>query len=119
MRFAIIGSNFISDKFIEAGSLVEGFELAAVYSRTETRAQEFAAKHTCTTTFTDLTTLAKSDVFDAVYIASPTSEHAKQAVLMLQHGKHVLCEKPACSNLAELETILDAAAKSGCAFLEA
>lgn len=38
---------------------------------------------------------------------------------MLQHGKHVLCEKPACSNLAELETILDAAAKSGCAFLEA
>jgi len=31
----------------------------------------------------------------------------------------VLCEKPACSNLAELETILDAAAKSGCAFLEA
>lgn len=44
MRFAIIGSNFISDKFIEAGSLVEGFELAAVYSRTETRAQEFAVR---------------------------------------------------------------------------
>jgi predicted dehydrogenase len=34
-------------------------------------------------------------------------------------GKHVLCEKPATSNAVELELVLEAARRSGCAFMEA
>jgi predicted dehydrogenase len=64
--------------------------------------------------YTRLEDLAKSDAINAVYIASPTSEHAKQAIMMLEHGKHVLCEKPACSNAKELEAVLAAAKASGC-----
>lgn len=119
VRFAVIGTNFITDRLIEAGRRVPGFTLAAVYSRTAERAAEYAALHSCSLVFTSLDDLGKSDAVDAVYIASPTSEHARQAVLLLGYGKHVLCEKPACSNAAELELVLAAASASGCAFLDA
>ena len=119
VRFAIIGTNVITDRLLEAGRGLPGFSVAAVYSRTAERAAEFAAKHGCSLMFTSLEELATCTEVDAVYIASPTSEHAKQAILLLRHGKHVLCEKPACSNTAELEAVLEAARASGCAFMEA
>jgi predicted dehydrogenase len=78
-----------------------------------------AAKHGCERTFTSLEELGRSDAVDAVYLASPTSEHARQATLLLGMGKHVLCEKPATSNSTELEAVLAAASSSGCAFMEA
>ena len=42
MRFAVIGSGTIVEKMIAAGKLVKGFELYAVCSRTQERAQAFA-----------------------------------------------------------------------------
>jgi len=56
---------------------------------------------------------------DAVYIASPTSEHAWQAIELMKGKKHVLLEKPACSHAVELEAVLAAAKENGVAFMEA
>ena len=92
---------------------------AAVYSRTPERAAEYAAQHGCATTFTSLEELAACADVDAVYVASPTSEHAKQSILLLNAGKHVLCEKPVVSHAKELEAVLAAAQASGKAFMEA
>jgi scyllo-inositol 2-dehydrogenase (NADP+) len=119
VRFAVVGTNFITDNLLQVAIGLPGFKLAAVYSRTQERATEYASKYECPTTFTNLLDLAKSDQVDAVYIASPTSEHAKQAILMLEHGKHVLCEKPVCSHSRELEAVLRSAKTSGCTFMEA
>ncbi|GAM55135.1 possible oxidoreductase [Vibrio ishigakensis] len=41
--------------------------------------------------------LAKAKQIDAVYIASPNSLHCEQAIVMMEHGKHVVCEKPLAS----------------------
>ena len=46
---------------------------------------------------------------DAVYIASPNSYHAEQAILFLQNGKHVLCEKPMAANAAEVKRMIQVA----------
>ncbi|WP_219836073.1 Gfo/Idh/MocA family protein [Paenibacillus sp. R14(2021)] len=119
IRFGIIGTNWITDQFIEAAREVEGFALAAVYSRTEERAKEFAAKHGIPLTFTDLEEMAASTEVDAVYIASPTSFHEVQAVACMRAGKHVLCEKPAASNSHELQAMIDAARENEVVFLEA
>lgn len=104
LRLAIIGTNWITERFVQAAIEVNEFELTAVYSRTEARASEFAtlfnAPAQC---FTDLETMAQSDAFDAVYIASPNSLHYAQSVLMLEHGKHVICEKPVASNITQAE----------------
>ena len=44
MRFAVIGTGAIVEKFISAGSQVPGFSLYAVYSRSKERGQAFAAE---------------------------------------------------------------------------
>ncbi|BDG45674.1 Gfo/Idh/MocA family oxidoreductase [Parageobacillus sp. KH3-4] len=119
VRFATIGTNWITESFIEAAKQIEEFTLAAVYSRTEEKAREFAQKTGAARTFTDLEELAKSKDIDAVYIASPNSLHAEQAILLMDHGKHVLCEKPMASNTKEVKAMIDAARRNGVVLMEA
>ena len=119
MRFGTVGTNFIVDWFIAAGESCPEFVHSAVYSRTAERAAAFAAKHGgVENMFTDLIAMAESSVVDAVYIASPTSEHARQALVFIRAGKHVFVEKPACSNARELEEVLAAAREHGVCFME-
>jgi len=50
---------------------------------------------------------------DAVYLATPVSLHASQAVTALAAGKHVLCEKPVALTFAEACRMRDAALAAG------
>ncbi|MFD0717499.1 Gfo/Idh/MocA family protein [Paenibacillus sp. GCM10027626] len=119
IRFGIIGTNWITERFLAAAKLHPEFRLAAVYSRTEERAREFAQKHSIPHTYTDVEAMAASGEIDALYIASPNSFHAKQAITVMQHGVHVLCEKPIASNSRELGEMIEAAKRHGVLLMEA
>ncbi|MGG0718413.1 Gfo/Idh/MocA family oxidoreductase [Robertmurraya massiliosenegalensis] len=119
IRFGVIGTNWITDSFISAASEHPEFKLVAVYSRTEERAREFAGKHGVELTFTNLEEMAKSDELDAVYIASPNSYHAEQAILLMENKKHVLCEKPMASNVREIKKMMETAKKHNVLLMEA
>lgn len=120
IRFATVGTGFITDKFIEDLKEVKGCTLQAVYSRTEERAKNLADKFAPgIALYTDLTALAQAPDIDAVYIASPNSLHGPQAKLFLQAGKHVLVEKAAVSNARELEEVLQLAKENNLVFMEA
>lgn len=119
VRFGIIGTNFITEKFLDAAREVESFSLAAVYSRSMEKGKEFASRYGMPPVFDSLEELAASDLIDAVYLASPTSCHYMQAVLMMNHGKHVLCEKPICSNEMEWKLMVEAARENQVVLLEA
>ncbi|CAM2859381.1 Gfo/Idh/MocA family oxidoreductase [Paenibacillus sediminis] len=119
VRFGVVGTNWITEQFIEAASSVEGFELAAVYSRTSERAGQFASKYGVTKLFTSLEAMAASQEIDAVYIATPNSYHADQAILFLQNGKHVLCEKPMAANAVEVARMIQAAKDHNVLLMEA
>lgn len=119
MKFAIIGTNFITELVLEAAKLCPEFELEAVYSRTDSRARLFAGKYGAPRVFTSLDELAACPEIEAVYVASPNSLHKEQSIQMLRSGKHVLCEKPIASNSGELEEMLSVAAKNNRLLLEA
>lgn len=119
IRFGVIGTNFISDWVISGARQDERFELTAVYSRTRETADAFAQKHHIPHTFTKLTDMAKSELIDAVYIASPNFLHAEQSILFMNHGKHVLCEKPLASNAKEVKAMIAAAEKNKVVLMEA
>ena len=120
VRYATIGSSWIADAFIEgAKQSTPELVLSAVYSRTEERGREFAAKYGVERVYTSLEELAADGEIDAVYIASPNVAHYHQAKLMLAAGKHVICEKTCVVTLAQLDDLLNTAAEQDVVFMEA
>lgn len=115
----MIGTNWITESFINAALESEDFRLTAVYSRKEETAKNFGEKFSVTTTYTDLNEFSRSNEFDAVYIASPNSLHAKQAIACMNQGKHVLCEKPIATNTRELSEMIAAAKRNNVVLMEA
>ncbi|MBG9450930.1 oxidoreductase [Cytobacillus firmus] len=119
VRFGVVGTNWITKRFLKAALQAEDFQLTAVYSRTEEKAKEFAGKYGVEKTFTDLQTMAASGEIDAVYIASPNSLHAEQATIFMNNQVHVLCEKPIASNAKELQKMINAAKENNVLLMEA
>ncbi|MDF2716708.1 MAG: oxidoreductase [Paenibacillus sp.] len=119
IRFGIIGTNWITDSFLQAARECDDFALTAVYSRTEERARQFADKHGAAYIYTDVEAMAASGEIDAVYIASPNSFHAEHAIVCMKRGMHVLCEKPIASNAPELASMIEAAKSHNVVLMEA
>ena len=119
IRFATIGSNFIVDQMLDAAGHCPGFAYEAVYSRTQQRAGEFAAKYGVSKTYTSLDALAGDNHVDAVYIASPNLCHKEQAIALMRAGKHVLCEKPMAICESDFEEMMTAAQQNGVVLMEA
>lgn len=119
VRFLTVGTSAITDLFLRGAHLDPRFEHAAVFSRREETAADFAGKHGVPLTFTSLEQAARSGAFDAVYIASPNSLHFEQTMLLLEHGKHVLCEKPFASNVRQARQMCTLAREKGLSLMEA
>lgn len=119
IRFAVIGTNWITRQFVDAAHETGKFKLTAVYSRSLEQAQSFANDYLVEHLFTSLEAMAQSEDIDAVYIASPNSLHAPQTELFLRHKKHVICEKPLASNIDEAERVIAAARENQVVLFEA
>ncbi|MEC5406622.1 Gfo/Idh/MocA family oxidoreductase [Paraburkholderia sp. MPAMCS5] len=117
VRFGIVGTGRIARRFAQSLSHVPHARLAAVWSRRAEPAKAFAdefGSEFCAS----LDALLASGI-DALYIATVQDSHADYAVAALRAGLHVLCEKPATINRAQLERVLDAARASQRLFMEA
>lgn len=119
IRFAVIGTNWITRQFVEAAHESGKYKLTAVYSRSLEQAQYFANDFSVEHLFTSLEAMAKSDAIDAVYIASPNALHFSQTQLFLSHKIHVICEKPLASNLAEVDAAIACARENQVVLFEA
>lgn len=119
IRFAVIGTNWITRQFVDAAHETGKYKLTAVYSRSLEQAQSFANDYLVEHLFTSLDAMAQSDAIDAVYIASPNSLHFPQTELFLRHKKHVICEKPLASNLAEVDAAIACARENQVVLFEA
>ena len=102
IRWAIIGSGNIAARFASDFAHVQGAELVGVLSRREPAAREFAARFALPKVYTDLDALLAADV-QAVYLATPHTEHPVHALACLDAGVAVLSEKPAAPNLPTSE----------------
>ncbi len=104
MRYGVIGTGWIAKSFIDGARMLTGADFRAVYSRTSESGEKFAKENKIGKVYTDINEFAAGD-FDAVYIASPNRLHYEQSKLMLENGKHVICEKPITVEPAELEEL--------------
>lgn len=113
IKFAVIGTHWITKQFV-AAARDQGWQLTAVYSRRLATAQKFAADCNDQTIrmFTELDDFFASSDYAVVYIASPNSLHFEQSKQALLAGKHVIVEKPACSNPTEMKAIISVLRKN-------
>ncbi|MEP7199259.1 MAG: Gfo/Idh/MocA family oxidoreductase [Chloroflexota bacterium] len=93
--------------------------VSAVASRDETRARDFAARHTIPKAFGSYETLLADAEINAVYIPLPNSMHGEWTLKAAQAGKHVLCEKPFAANASEVDTMIAACAVNNVVLMEA
>lgn len=118
IKLGIIGSNFVADWMCDSIDKTDGIANHAIFSRTAERGNEFAARHNIPNVYTSLEDFLSSDI-DAVYIASPNFLHAPYAVAAMDHGLHVIVEKPAALSEAEFVGMEEAAERNGVVLMEA
>lgn len=119
IRWGIVGAGNIANKFAVAVKNVKGASLAAVASKTEGKGKAFADKYGIENVFSSYEEMAKSELVDAVYIATPHPFHKPCAEIFLNAKKHVLCEKPICVNAAEATKLKECAKENGVFLMEA
>ena len=119
LQFGVIGTNWITDCWIQSAEASGKWKLAAVYSRQGETAKTFAQKYSVSTTYTSIESLLADANIQAVYIASPNSLHYEQATQALAAKKHVIIEKPATSTVAELESLFKLAKENNVFLIEA
>ena len=101
-RIGIVGTGRIAERFVPEVKLVSGINVQGVYNPHLESASRFAEKW-------EIDVYQEIEEFyeavDAVYIASPHETHYDYIKAALEHGKHVLCEKPMVLNKAQAEEL--------------
>jgi predicted dehydrogenase len=83
-------------------------EVVAVVDPDPAAASAAAALASGAAVLPDLDALVRADL-DGIVIATPSAQHAEQAITALRHGKSVMCQKPLGRSAAETEAVLEAA----------
>ena len=109
IRWGILGTGRIANAFAEGLSVLSAAELKAVGSRNRKTAIAFAEKWRIANRHASYESLASDQEIDAVYIATPHTEHASNTVMCLEAGKAVLCEKPMAVNAKQIRHMVDVA----------
>ena len=113
LRVAIIGAGSIAKRHINALQANPQAEIACICDRNEARVQVMAGEFGLANYCTDYMDILRDESVDAVSILTPTFTHKDIVLAALNHGKHVLCEKPPALNVQEVQECVDAAARSG------
>ncbi|GAA6526046.1 Gfo/Idh/MocA family oxidoreductase [Intrasporangium sp. DVR] len=119
IRWGILGPGSIANEFARAVTAGTASSIAAVGSRDRQRALEFAERHGVARAHGSYAELVADETIDAVYVASPHSEHHDHALLALEAGKPVLVEKAFTRNVTEARAVIRAAAAGGLLVAEA
>ncbi len=119
MKYATIGTSWITQSYIDAADFTNLWQLDAVYSRNEDTAKAFAVRNHVQKYYTDLTKLSADCEIQAVYIASPNALHYSQSKQMLLAGKHVIVEKPATITAEEYKELKQLADSKNLIYTEA
>lgn len=119
ITWGILGTGDIARQMADDLRLVAGAHLRAVASRTVQRAETFGDTHNIPDRYGDYESLMRDPEVDVVYIATPHSRHCEDTLRCLEHGKHVLCEKPMAVNEGQVARMQEAARVRGRFLMEA
>lgn len=113
MNVGILGAGNIARKMAQTINGMDGVALAAVGSRDIAKARAFAEEFSAEKAYGSYEELASDDTLDLIYVATPHSRHYEDALMCLEHGRNVLCEKPFTANYSQAEKLISLAEEKG------
>ena len=119
IKWGILGPGNIANQFAKGLSVIPDAKLVAVGSRSIDRANSFADKYDVKRRYGSYDDLANDPEVDAIYVATPHPYHKEYAILCLEAGKAVLCEKPLTVNSKQAKEVIDCARKNKKFLMEA
>ncbi|NOQ14991.1 MAG: gfo/Idh/MocA family oxidoreductase [Methyloprofundus sp.] len=115
IRWGILGAARINQQLMPAIVAAKNSELMAIASRrpgaAEATLKQYAPDVENVRIYNDPAELLKDPDIQAVYIPLASEEHALWTLRAIEHGKHVLCEKPMALSVADIEIIESVAEK--------
>ena len=112
LRAGIVGGGFMAEVHSRAIRAARA-EPAGIVSSSPERGAEAAERLGIGRAYGSLEELLADDGIDVVHVTTPNALHAEQALAVLASGKHVVCEKPLATTVADAEGLVAAAASSG------
>ncbi len=106
MRIGILGAGGIARKMAHTVNNMDNMTLAAIGSRNIDKAKEFAQEFSIPTAYGSYEELVADSSLDLIYVATPHSRHYEDALLCLENGRNVLCEKPFTANARQAEELI-------------
>lgn len=116
-RWGVIGTGGIAKQFAKDLKNTSNQSVVAVGSRTIEKAENFGREFSAIP-YGSYEELVHSDV-DAIYVATPHSAHAENAILALEAKKPVLVEKPFAVNAKEARMMIEASQRNQAPLMEA
>jgi D-xylose 1-dehydrogenase (NADP+, D-xylono-1,5-lactone-forming) len=117
--WGIISTADINRLVIPPAQESPAIDLVGVASRTQDRAEEYAAKWGIPRAYGSYEALLADAEIECVYISLPNTMHTEWSIRSVDAGKHVLCEKPFTRNPADVTRAWDAADRAGRVLSEA
>ena len=119
VRWGIVGPGRIAEKVVEDFAVVDGARPVAVASRSQARADDFAARHGLDRAHGSYGSILADDEVDVLYVATPHPHHAALALAALSAGKALLVEKSFAATSAGAAEVVDLARSRGTFVMEA
>ena len=113
VRVGLVGSGFITSIHADSLQRCARAEILAVASPTPGHAAGFAEKFGIPHHYEDYRRMLEMDELDLIVIGAPNDLHRDIAVAAASAGKHVVCEKPLCMNLAQADEMIEACDNAG------
>jgi predicted dehydrogenase len=116
-RYCVVGLGRISMQHFMPGTKIAQFSrLTALVSghrdKAEKMAEQYGVAFRNIYSYDNYDAIADNKEIDAVYIALPNSMHAEYSIRAAKAGKHVLCEKPMATTIADSQAMIDACRKA-------
>lgn len=119
IKWAILGTSFISEVMAKAIQESNISTLQAVGSRSLATGKNFADKFSISKYYTDYLALLNDPEIEVIYIGFPNHLHKEWIIRCAEAGKHILCEKPFALNAEEAQLAFAATQKANVFCMEA
>jgi myo-inositol 2-dehydrogenase / D-chiro-inositol 1-dehydrogenase len=109
LKIGFLGAGYIAGVHASILARDERVEIAAIYDLDSPRAEQLACSAGAKVAHSVAEVIS---MCDTIYIATPNTQHTELAILAAEERKHIFCEKPMATRIADAERVLKAATKS-------